>query len=321
LNPASAAAVGNRGIVSLMLGRFGGGWRDYQSRVRARIGSVSLAADKPWDGSALTGKKLLVWTEYGLGDEIMFAGLLPEIVAQADHCTIVCAPRLLKLFRRSFPRAAILAHGAEIGGAFDARLPLTDAAQLLRRSFADFPRHAGYLSADLALRDTLRARYRSGGKPLVGISWRSHGAAASPFKSTALSDWTPVLSAPDVTFVSLQYGDCAQEIAAARAATGASIIHDAGIDPNGDLDGYMAQVAAMDLVISVSNTAVHAAGALGRPTWAMIPEGQGAHWYWFRGRDDSPWYPSVQLLRQRTPRDWRQLLDLAGARLRAWPKP
>src|SRR5262249_47603431 len=145
------AAVGNRGIVALMLGDFARGWQDYKARVRARIGATNLVGDKPWDGSPLAGKRVLLWTEYGLGDQIMFANLVPEIASQAAHCTIVCAPRLLALFRRSFPQAEIIALGEEIRGTFDVRLPLTDAAQLLRRSFADFPKHDGYLAPDLEL--------------------------------------------------------------------------------------------------------------------------------------------------------------------------
>jgi hypothetical protein len=81
-----------------------------------------------------------------------------------------------------------------------------------------------------------------------------------------------------------------------------------------------AQTAAMDLVITASNTAVHLAGALGRPAWLLTPEGPGNHWYWFKQRSDSPWYPSLTLLRQKRPGDWSGVFATAADRLQQWAR-
>ena len=125
--------------------------------------------------------------------------------------------------------------------------------------------------------------------------------------------WRPILQCPGVTVVDLQYGDTIRERRDFEAETGIRVIHDDGIDPLADLDGFAAQVAAMDLVISVSNTTVHMAGALGVPTWVMLstaPLGR-----WFVGREDSPWYGSVRLFRQQERDEWGPVLKDVEAEL------
>jgi tetratricopeptide (TPR) repeat protein len=318
LRPAFAAAIANRGTTLLTLGRFGEAWPEYRSRIRARAGSLDLSGDKPWDGSALTGKRVMVWAEYGLGDEILFASLLPDLLTRVAHCTFVCSPRLRELFARSFPAAAVVALGNPIMRDFDVRMSLTDVAQWLRPTLASFPRHNGYVKAEPALTEILRKRYRGkSGNRVVGISWRSASGATGRFKSCNLTQWAGILSAPDTTFVSLQYGDVDLDIERAAVLSGKEIIVDRSIESAGDLDAFAAQVAAMDLVISVSNTTVHVAGALARPVWVLTPTGPGAHWYWFRDRADNPWYPSARLFRQAQSGDWSAPLADIAVELRA----
>ena len=98
--------------------------------------------------------------------------------------------------------------------------------------------------------------------------------------------------------MSLQYGDCALEVQTVSRELGIEIIHDPAVNPLQDMDVFFAQVAAMDLIISTSNTTAHVAAAIGRPTWVMLRSGSASLWYWFKDRNDSPWYPSVCLFRQ-----------------------
>jgi hypothetical protein len=125
-------------------------------------------------------------------------------------------------------------------------------------------------------------------------------------------------------FVNLQYGDCAAEIAAAKRAFGVDILDDPEIDPLASLEDFFAQVAAMDLVVSTSNTTVHVAGALNIPTWLLIPRGEGALWYWFMDRSDSPWYPSVRIFREPELTDerlWpREVVKKVGEALEPWSR-
>lgn len=319
LRPAFPPAVANRALALLITERLAEAWPSYRARIKALYGAPDLTAGQPWDGSPLNGKRVLVWLEYGLGDEILFASLLPEVIAAAAHCTVVCSPRLRTLFARSFPKATVVPIGSSIAGDFDVRVPLTDLAQWLRPSTLAFPSHAGYLAPDRALVAELREQYRKDPQTrLVGLSWRSASGPTGRFKSTDLSQWNDLLKLDGATFVSLQYGDCADDIARAQASSGREIIHDRGIDSSGDLDRFAAQVAAMDLIVSVSNTTVHVAGALGRPVWALVPRGPGAHWYWFLNRTDNPWYPSARLFRQGEHGDWRTPIAEMTDAVRTW---
>jgi len=320
LDPASHAARASQGMVLLNLGRLKEGWPLFKSRGGARAGSVDLTDGKPWDGKPLDGKKILVWSEYGLGDEILFASLLPDALQRTATCTFVCSPRLAHLFKRAFPGADIRGPGPEVEGDFDARLPLVNAAQWLRPSLDAFPKHPGYLKADPELTKEMRSRYRAGHDgPVIGISWYSGGSIGTgPFKSLPLDKWLPILNSPNIRFVSLQYGNPTAEIKAIKTRFDFDLIEDSNVDPSGDMDAFAAQVASMDLVISVSNSTVHFAGALGIPVWAMVPKGLGAHWYWFQDRTDSPWYPSLTIYRQTTPGAWDNVINAIVNDLKSW---
>ena len=320
LDSSLSAAAANRGMTLLTLGRLSEGWPAFRSRIKARAGSVNLGGPTKWDGSPLDGKKILVWTEYGLGDEILFAGLLPELIAATASCTLVCSPRLVTLFRRAFPDATVHPLGDPIDGDFDVRLPLTDAAQWLRPSLDSFPAHNGYLKADPNIVERLRNRYRQTvSQRLVGLSWYSGGGiGTAPFKSIALGQWLPILKISGLKFISLQYGDCESDVQTVKQVNDIDIHLDREIDSSGDLDVFAAQVTAMDLVISVSNTTVHVAGALGIPVWALVPKGPGAHWYWFQDRTDSPWYPSLRIFRQPSRGHWNQSITEVAAHLEYW---
>jgi hypothetical protein len=128
-------------------------------------------------------------------------------------------------------------------------------------------------------------------------------------------DWAPILRGHRAVFIDLQYGDTAAERATIEREVGVKIHHDDTIDQIQDIDAFAAQVAALDHVISVSNTAVHVAGALGVATWALLPRGKGLHWYWFDAGAESPWYPSLRLFRQTARGDWQGVIARVAASL------
>lgn len=159
---------------------------------------------------------------------------------------------------------------------------------------------AGFLQADpaaaAAQHQSLHAR--SGGRPCIGLSWRSRNARFGAPKSLDVGDLLPLLRRKDLFWVDLQYGDTTAEHAAAAQA-GLELWRDPAIDPLADLDAAAAQYAGLDLVITASNTAAHLAGALGLPTWLLLPApGHGLLWYWQTGRTDNAFYPGVCCFRQ-----------------------
>ncbi len=288
----------------LYRGDFARGWAAYEQRFD-NPGETGPRRSRPpayWDGGELNDRRILVWTEQSPGDEIMHANALPDVVARAKQCVIECSKRMAPIFARSFPTAHVIAYESyetrvSPPSAVDVQISAASLGQFLRPTMDSFPKHAGYLKAEAATVAGLREKYRARapGNALVGISWRSKQV---PGKSLRLLDFAPVLETPGVTFVNLQYGDCAAELAEVKGALGVEVIHDSGVDQLTDMDTYFAQVAAMDLVISTSNTTVHTAGAQNVPVWVLLPFAKGVLWYWFAGRTDSPWYPSARLYRQ-----------------------
>lgn len=311
--------------MSLMIQeKLGEGFDEYEWRWQTlRFPSTRRPfAAPPWDGAPLDDGVLLLWGEQGAGDEILHAGLVEEAAARAGRCQLECDARLVPLLARSFPAIAVVPrrmppHPKTSDAAIARQAPIGSLPRLLRRRLADFPARPSYLAADRDRVEALRAGYRARGRgPLIGLAWRSKATKAGAAKSTALLDWAPILTTPGVTFVNLQYGDCAPELAAIEGALGVSVHHDGTIDQMHDLDGFAAQVAALDLVISVSNTTVHFAGALGTPCWVLLPAGPGLIWYWFLDREDSPWYASLRLFRQLSPGAWAPVLERVAGELR-----
>jgi hypothetical protein len=127
-----------------------------------------------------------------------------------------------------------------------------------------------------------------------------------------------VFVAADALFVSLQYGRIEKELSDVRSAMGWDIYSDPEIDPLLDPDASAAQISAMDLVLTTSNTTAHFAGALHVPVWVFAPLGPGALWYWFTEGATSPWYPSMRLIRQRRPGQWADVIQEAARGLRDW---
>jgi len=284
----------------LTLGRLGAGWDLTGGRWRPedRHHDEGLPL---WDGRPLPEGRILVWREQGIGDEIMFASLLPELLAAGHRLTLVCDPRLRSVFARAFPGLAFHEAGAPAGD-LRAQIPMGDLPRLFRRDETAFARAAQpYLQADAQRRTALRRRYEDG-RPLVGLSWRSLNAATAARRSMTLADALPVLADQRFRFVSLQYGDVAR---IAAEAAGLPLLVDPQVDALSSAEDALAQVASMDLVISTDNSTVHFAGALGVACHVLLPA--APEWRWMVGREDSPWYPSLRLLRQRRGESWRQV--------------
>jgi tetratricopeptide (TPR) repeat protein/polysaccharide pyruvyl transferase WcaK-like protein len=305
------------------------GWDWYEWRYWSPE-TLEISAPYPvplpkWDGKDLTGTELLLYGEQGIGDEVMFASCVPDVLAQGARVTLLSEPRLAALFARSFPGAIVRPKArGELSPLLDScdasavRCSLASLPLHLRRTAERFPGNA-YLKADAGAVTRWRERLRQPGVRLnVGLSWRGGAARARQARSIALERLAPLFTAANVRFVNLQYGDHRDEIAQFGAA-GHQLLCFEEIDPLRDLDGFAALLTALDLVISIDNSTVHLAGALGVPTWLLLPF--QADWRWQRGRDDSLWYRSLRLFWQRTPgtASWTEVISRVSAELETVP--
>ena len=330
LAPHSPLAFWNEALCRLLLGDFERGWALYGWgwATGARGAQRPRFAAPTWDGRNLDGD-LLVWGEQGIGDQILFCSMLEELQPRVRQLMVATAPRLLPLLRRSMPGVQLIP-----GEAVDAQLPVAaqaamgDLGGFLRKRVEDFPaRRPPYLRADAARAATLRARLldretQPGKKWLVGLSWRSRNDQYGALKSLDPGQLAPLLALPGVLGVDLQYGDTAAERRALRDERGIEIAHCDDIDNYHDLDGLAALIEACDVVVTVSNTTAHLAGALGKPTLVLLPHALGRIWYWQeknglqqdgRQGENSLWYPECRLLRQRQAGDWSAVVAQAVA--------
>lgn len=302
-----AEARKNKAMLDLLTGNFEDGFDAYRWRWRqTRNFNAYRDFDAPkWDGSPLAGQSILVWAEQGVGDEIMFASLVPDIMTKASHTLIECEKRLVPLFQRSFEDATVF--GREDPSAppetFDVHAPLGDACVYLRSNQGAFACPKAYLIPDSEQVAAISERYSTTSPgPRIGIAWNSRTPMWGRIKSADLSHWGPVFDLPGCTFISLQYGDISNEIAAAQAMFGAQIFQDDLIDQMQDLDAFASQVAAMDLVVTTSNTTAHMAGALGVPTIIAVPF--VPDWRWQHAGEQTLWYEHAILARQPAQGDW-----------------
>ncbi|PWC71745.1 tetratricopeptide repeat protein [Azospirillum sp. TSH58] len=299
VEPGHPAAAFNLGLLDLARGKLEAGWAGYDARFRAReLSGAARAVPVPaWAGEDPAGLRLLVWAEQGIGDEILFAGCLDELIAQAAAVVVECDRRLVPLFARSFPlaewRPAPADPEAPCAGV-DRHVAMGSLPRWLRPRFDRFPSRPSFLTADPERAARWRERVDALGPGLkVGIAWRSGLMTAERRGAYApLDAWGPVFALPGVVFVTLQYGDCATEIAEAERRFGVTIHRWGDLDLKDDLEGVAALMTVLDLVITPASSVGELAGALGVPVWRFGPRGD----WTALGTGVRPWFPSMALI-------------------------
>ncbi len=312
LQPNLVAAKWNLGICYLRFGRFDEGWSLYDNRWDPRAGATPHRgySQPRWDGKPIAGP-LLIWGDQGLGDQIIYASIIPELKACAGRIVIELEPRLVSLFARSFPDAEIVAAGPELyRGPVEAQTSISGLPAYFRKSFDAFPQpHRGFLVPDPDRVGQLRGRLAAGDRAVIGLTWISKNPKIGRYKSAALEDLAPLLQRPGFRFIDLQYGDTAAERQTVERKLGVRVERLEDIDNTNDIDGLAALIAACDAVLTVSSTTAHLAGAVGAPTFVMVPFGAAHLWYWFESRPASPWYPRVQVCQQVEGQPWSDLVS------------
>jgi len=299
----------NKGVALLAVGRFKEGWANYDGRIDSLADLRTYSYPQPyWAGEKIEGG-LLVSGEQGIGDQILYASMLQELTQFAPQVIAEVDPRLVSLFARSFPAIKVFGFDTAVPDEMiKAQTRIGSVGQYLRRSFEDFPKRDYFLVADCGRTAELRARLAHDGRRVIGVSWKSKNPTHERAKSAQLTDFAAIFRLPNCRFVDLQYGDTSADRAALQAELGVTLDHLDDIDNKNDIDGLASLISACDAVVSVSNTTVHLAGALGRPTWTFVPFGQARMWYWFVDHSDSPFYGTMQVRRQGLGQSWADLI-------------
>ncbi len=307
-DPAAHAA---RALLRLGDRDYAGGWDEYEWRHRARI-DPTPRGDMPYPdcGGEHRGRHVFVASEQGIGDEIMFASCVPDLLAEAAGCVLECSARLVPLFRRSFPAATVIARnrsewpGPDVAPGIECGTWAGSLPRRYRREPAAFP-GTPYLKADPGAVEAWRRKLAStGAARRIGLAW-SGGLpeTARAQRSIPLDALAPLFDAGDTAFISLELLDRSAEAREVTARGGASLHHWPGVAA--DLDGLAALIDALDEVICVPNAAAHLAGALGKPVRVLVAGAPTWRYGWAGERVD--WYASMRVLR-RPPglalRDW-----------------
>lgn len=299
------------GMVLLSIGDYEHGWAEYQWlwRYSERAARAKSFVEPRWNGSDLAGKTILVYAEQGFGDTIHFCRFIPALVKRGGKVIFECQPPLVSLMKSLGTPCQIVRQGETLPG-FDVQIPLPGLPFALEVRLQTLGRQAPYLRPSDELIEQWRNKIAGSAGLRVGIAW-----AGSPkhsddrLRSMPAEKLKPLLDLPGMSFFSLQKDAVVDE--AWRVAD-----HTNGFR---DFSDAAALICNLDLVISVDTAILHLAGALGKPAWALLAFSND--WRWMRDRDDSPWYPTIKLWRQRTAGDWDELIERVRQALQRYDPP
>ncbi|HLH12529.1 MAG TPA: tetratricopeptide repeat-containing glycosyltransferase family protein [Methylovirgula sp.] len=306
-DPNSAHAKNNKGALQLLRGDFANGWEGYEYRwITGLTPKAKLEFPIPeWRGTLESGEKVIVYDEQGFGDTIQFCRYLPLIAKAGVDLTFFCRSSLLRLMRGLDIRCV-----NDLGPdeKFDSQIALVSLPRVLKTRLDCVPSPVPYLSPEPELVETW-ARRLKGGEFKIGLCWHGNpDLRADPGRSIPLALFKP-LARDGVRLVSLQRRDGLDELKSVPFE-----IETLGEDFDAGPDAFVDTAAVMqnlDLIVSCDTSVAHVAGALGRPVFVLLK--QVPDWRWLLEREDSPWYPTMRLFRQKARDNWSEAIARVGA--------
>lgn len=315
-DPDSAEAHNTLAYAYLTAGDFQQGWAEYEWRWKtgkAQAVPRRVCAAPRWDGSPLAGRTIFVWCEQGLGDTIQFIRYA-RLLKQQGATVLVEAPVRLHRLLGQCPWIDRLVEPSQHVPACDCHAPLMSLPRIFGSTLQSVPADVPYLFA----RESLVERWRAwlAGIPgrKIGIAWQGNRQyPGDRWRSIPLQMFAPLSAVEGVSLISLQKGDGAEQVAQ-LAGQFRVIVPEALDEASGPLMDAAAIMKSLDLVITSDTVVPHLAGALGVHVWVAL--GQNCDWRWLRGRDDSPWYPTMRLFRQEVRNQWPEVFDRMARELR-----
>ncbi len=304
IEPDFAEAHCNLAMALLCKEDFKEGWLEYEWRWKLK-GRKKYEFKKPsWDGSDISGKSILLYTEQGLGDAIQFIRFAPLISERGVSVIVQCQKELKSLFQCCKGVRQAVTYDETLPD-FDVHCPLLSLPLILGITAQNIPLNIPYINVD---QDIVKrwseklllhsSRYK------IGLIWSGNPKYnADRLRSFNLNTFTPLAVLKDVTFYSLQKGEAAKQ---AKDPPGEMHLIDY-TDEVYDFSDTAAIIKNLDLIISVDTSVAHLAGALGKPVWVLLPF--SPDWRWMLNREDSPWYPTMRLFRQTSHGDWESVVE------------
>ncbi len=321
INPNYKKAHLNEGLVRLNLKEFKNGWDKYESRLgKGGDTPIRYEINKIWDGNYLNGT-LLVWGEQGLGDHIMFSSMLKDLTKYSKKVILEIDNRLENLYSRYFKKEKlinikVIKEGEE--KKFDKHIAIASLGQYLRKSeksFSSSPRK--YLQTSTSKEKELNNKFFNNKKFKVGLAWKTLNKTQK-FRNIELKKMLPIFSNPNCDFINLQFGKFDEDSKELKSKYSININSISEVDNYNDIDGLAALINCLDLIITIENTTMHVAAALGKNTWVMLSK--NSRWHWFGGEEKSLWYPSVKIFKQKKIGSWDDVINNISKQLKSLTK-
>jgi tetratricopeptide (TPR) repeat protein len=299
----------------LILGRMERGWEEYEWRFRIPNGSDSMpkTGQPDWDGSSFSDAKLLLVADQGFGDVIQFCRYIPWAMQKCPDLAVACSSEIVPVLRQLVPETRLFQRWQDCPP-FRMICAMSGLPRLHGTRVENVPAPIPYLRALPERIDLWTERLERLGPPgscRVGIVWAGRPTHANDKRRSAtLAQFAPIAAVPGVALVSLQKGPATAQ---AGSYFGRAPLINIGAEVR-DYDDTMALLNCLDLVITVDTSVGHLAAAMGKPVWIMLA--YAPDWRWMLEREDSPWYPTVRLFRQKAPGAWEDVFARVAAALR-----
>ncbi len=318
VRPDYAGLIYNRGLARLLAGDVVGGFADYERRFDVPdFPSKRLVTPQPlWNGEALPNKTLLLHAEQGLGDTLQFLRYVELAATRANKVLLLIQAPLTSLV--ILPANVQLVHDGQRLPAFDVVCALLSLPHLLGTHLLNIPATIPYLQLDTKRSRSWEPRFAAHKGLRVGLVWAGNPSHKNDSnRSLAFSALAPLLALNGVQFYSFQVGERSKDLTTLAPELAAKV-HNLAPDLH-DFGDTAAALQHVDVLVCVDTSIAHVAGALGVPVWLLLP--WMPDWRWMLNRDDTPWYPSMRILRQPQYRDWGSVINTLTQDLQALAAP
>lgn len=313
LAPQAPGALWNLALAYIATGDWERGWPLFESRLSigpSRMYFREYPGIPQWDGFDLKGKSILLFPEQGYGDVIQFARFIP-VLAQRGARVIVHMPAEMVELMKLVPGVSQVVGPADQMPAFDTYRALMSVPLVLKVTPNSVPTNIPYFQPDESRRTQWKdrlAQYSEGKR--IGIVWSGRPTHRDDARrSIALRELAPLAAIEGIQLISLQKGAAVEQLRSVPFA-------DRIVNLDSELHDFAdtaAAIANLDLVIAVDTAVAHLAGALGKPVWLLIAS--APDYRWMLEREDSPWYPTMKIFRQKQPGDWTEVIARVSAKL------
>ena len=308
LSPEYAEAHMCLAATLLRMGHFSEGWAEYDWRWKSSANQfVRSARNQPeWRGEPLNGRTLLVESEQGLGDILQFVRYIELLRHNGERVLFRCPKSLRPLLITCSSFGDCIIDSEELPSHFDCFVPLLSLPRIFGTTIENVPASVPYLQVPMSRMENWRERLGKGKSFRVGIVWQGSASYRDDNqRSFHLSKFGPLAYFPGVELIALQKGKGTEQLSDISFPVRTL---GAAFDGEGPFLDTAAVMKSLDLVIAPNTSIAHLAGALNVPVWVVL-SGVASDWRWIANREDSPWYPSMRLFRQKTGGDWDEVFN------------